>query len=305
MSASDMPVASEIEVSESSTKLSPAEAFMAAMERLEEKMHQAKVLQKEIDVEFNALKKVAKKAVKLPKGSRKGTHPKGETPKQVEAWNNFVKDTQQKMLAEGWSSFAVKGKTLPGGILVDGKWVVDTEDEKKRVAPNFKTAMSYAAYRKANGEYTAPEKPAKEEKPKSTRGRKPKTEKTDAKPKKAAGGAGAKAESDSESESEEELKVAPAKATKAKAKAKSESESESDAKSAKKATPAKAKPAPVAESDSESDEETLTAWTHKGKKYYRSTEGECWHMNSNGTQGKWAGKYNPESDKIDASAEEP
>lgn len=280
MSVSDIPVASEIEVSVSTeTKLSPAESFSAILERLEEKMHKAKTLQKEIDAEFNALKKVAKKAVKLPRGSRKGTHPKGETPKQVQAWNNFVKETQEKMLTDGWSSFEHNGKTLPGGVLVDGKWVVDVEDEKKRVPPNFKTAMSYAAYRKANGEYTAPEKPVKEEKPKSTRGRKPKAEKPDAKPKKARGGAGA---------------------------SESESESDSDTKPAKKATPTKvAKPAPVTVSDSESDDETLTAWTHKGKKYYRSAEGECWHMNPNGTQGKWAGKYNPESDKIDASAEEP
>ena len=285
-----MPIASEIEVTESSTKLSPAESFMEILAGLEEKMHRAKTLQKEIDAEMNALKKAAKKAVKLPKGSRKGTHPKGETPKQVEAWNNFVKETQQKMLAEGWPSFEVKGKMNPGGIQVDGKWVVDTEDEKKRVAPNFKTAMSYAAYRKANGEYTAPEKPAKEEKPKGTRGRKPKTEKP------AAGGAGAKSESESESEDEKPAKKA------APAKAKKPAKSETEAKPAKK--PAKAVPV-VSESEDETDEETLTAWTHKGKKYYRSVGGECWHMNSNGTQGKWAGKYNPDSDKIDTSAEEP
>jgi nucleolin len=301
MSAADMPTASEIEVSDASTKLSPAESFMEILARLEEKQARAKTLQKEIDSDMNALKKAAKKAVKLPKGSRKGTHPKGETPKQVEAWNNFVKETQQKMIAEGWPSFEVKGKTLPGGIQVDGKWVVDVEDEKKRVAPNFKTAMSYAAYRKANGEYTSPEKPAKEEKPKGTRGRKPKAEKP------ATGGAGAKSESESESEEEKPAKKAsPAKAkanTKAKAKATSESEEEKPAK--KTPAKAKAKPAPVAESESESDEETLTPWTYKGKKYYHNADGECWHMNSDGTQGKWAGKYNPGSDKIDASAEEP
>ena len=274
-----MPTASEIDVSEPSTKLSPAEIFAATMERLEEKILRAKTLQKEIDTEFNALKKVAKKAVKLPKGSRKGTHPKGETPKQVEAWNNFVKETQQKMLAEGWSSFEYKGKTNPGGIQVDGKWLIDTEDEKKRVAPNFKTAMSYAAFRKVNGEYTSPEKPSKEEKPKSTRGRKPKTDKP------ATGGAGAKSESEDEK---------PAKKTSVKSKSE-------DEKPVKKTVSAKS----VVESEDESDEETLTTWTHKGKKYYRSASGECWHMNSNGTQGKWAGKYNPDSDKIDTSAEEP
>lgn len=262
MSVSDVPTASEIDVTEPSTKLSPAEIFMTAIERLEEKMLKFKTLQKEIDTEFNALKKASKKAVKFPKGSRKGTHPKGETPKQIKGWNNFVKETQQKMITEGWASFESKGKTLPAGIQVDGKWVFDTEDEKKRVAPNFKAAMSYASFRKANGEYTSPEKPAKEEKPKSSRGRKPKADKP------VTGGAGAK------SDSEEEK-------------------------------PAKKTVVTDSDSESESDEETLTTWTHKGKKYYRSDNGECWHINSNGTQGKWAGKYNPDSDKIDTTVEEP
>lgn len=71
-------------------------------------------------------------------------------------------------------------------------------------------------------------------------------------------------------------------------------------KPAKKAASAPA-PAPAAEEDEVSAE----LWTWKGKKYFRTSNNECWLAEADGSMGKWAGVYDPVADDIDADAEEP
>jgi hypothetical protein len=46
-------------------------------------------------------------------------------------------------------------------------------------------------------------------------------------------------------------------------------------------------------------------WLFDGKIYFRDVFGNCWIRNTNGIPGKWAGKYDPSKNKIDASAKEP
>lgn len=170
---SALPIASEIETVAAIMEESPAEVVMHHLEALEEKLdHIAKETLKEAYAEIAALKKALKKAVKIPRAKRSAAAGavKGEAPKQVGAWNAFVKSTQDLMKASGWPTFEVTDKmgntvSYPGGAEVEGKdgvsmWVVDADQPKKRVSPSYKLAMSYAAYRKATGDY---EDPAAEE----------------------------------------------------------------------------------------------------------------------------------------------
>ena len=46
-------------------------------------------------------------------------------------------------------------------------------------------------------------------------------------------------------------------------------------------------------------------WTFKGKKCLRTSDNEVWEAKADGSMGKWLGLYDPTTEKIDASAEEP
>ena len=288
--SADLPVASAVETVAVEEKESPTELFITHMASLKAKLAAQKESTKEMEKELSAMEKLLKKVAKVPRAKRAGTHPKGEMPTQVAAWNGFLKSTLELMKSEGWPAFELtnkKGETIsyPAGVEVDGAWVWDYEDDAKRKAPNYKTAMAYASYRKANGEFVDPgaeereaAKAAKVAEKEEAKKRKAEEREAKAKPKKAAGGAGAKAE------------AAPAKKPVAKKAA------------GAKAEPKKAEPKKAVE---EADEDAITPWTHKGKNYLRSGRNECWTMTAAGKMGKWAGLYDPESDKIDASAPEP
>jgi hypothetical protein len=75
-----------------------------------------------------------------------------------------------------------------------------------------------------------------------------------------------------------------------------------------KATPA---PEPITEpvipksSSEEEDDGVARIWTFRGKKYLKTSMGECWLAREDGSMGTWAGIYNPVEDKIDDSAPEP
>lgn len=70
-------------------------------------------------------------------------------------------------------------------------------------------------------------------------------------------------------------------------------------KSAAAAAPAMAAAAPAAE------ETAARKWVFKGKTYFKTPAGDCWVMNSDKSQGPWAGRYDPVADAIDETAEEP
>jgi hypothetical protein len=93
------------------------------------------------------------------------------------------------------------------------------------------------------------------------------------------------------------------------------------AKPAPKASPAASKPALVAAAAAAAaaavkanggagkpaEEESVTAkkWVFKGKTYFKTPAGDCWIMKADKSQGPWAGRYDPETDSIDETAEEP
>jgi hypothetical protein len=82
---------------------------------------------------------------------------------------------------------------------------------------------------------------------------------------------------------------------------------EAKAKKAAKAVPVPVPapvPAPVAEAEEDAEE-----WIRKsigGKKHlWNPANNQCYHCETDGSQGAWAGLYNPKTQKIDTSAPEP
>lgn len=326
--ASSSDESTVVSVVSAKAKTGKSDHAIALMERIAK-------LKSEFISELAELEKEAKKALKGKLPKRASNRPKGETPSQVKHWNNFVKETHELMKTEGWPEFTTlsKGDDKPSVTFASSKKndkgvYVFSNDGRE---PAHKDAMAYAGFRKRNGEYSNPEaeerarvKAAeKEEKAKTKKSKTSKTSK--------------KVESESESESEEKK---PKKVRKTK---KSESESEKPAKKPVKKpvkkleseseseSESEAKPAPPAPSsslvaaaaaaaaavilkpanggagkeESEDEEEELVPWTFNGKSYLRSSMNECWFKNADGSQGKWAGKYDPSKNKIDASAKEP
>lgn len=53
------------------------------------------------------------------------------------------------------------------------------------------------------------------------------------------------------------------------------------------------------------EETAARKWVFKGKTYFKTPAGDCWVMNSDKSQGPWAGRYDPVADAIDETAEEP
>jgi hypothetical protein len=322
---SALPIASEIETVAAVVEESPAEVVMHHLEALEAKLdHIAKEALKEAYAEIAALKKALKKAIKVPRAKRSAVAGvKGEAPKQVGVWNAFVRDTQELMKASGWPAFEVtdkKGSTTsyPGGAEVEGKdgvsmWVVDADESKKRVAPTYKLAMSYAAYRKANGDYSDPDvgerdaaktaKAAEKEAAKAAKAAEREAKKAEKEAAKEAAKAAKAAEKDAKTAAK------PAGKTAAKPAAKPAAKVAAAAKQAAKpvAKPAEEKPAAggAGKEVEEDDDEMPAVWTHDKKKYFKTpTSHMVWEMN--GTKpGAWVGVYDPVKNTIDTSAEEP
>lgn len=317
---SALPIASEIETVVAIAEENPVEAVMAHLDSLETKLNLiAKETLKEAFAEIAALKKALKKAVKAPRAKRTaakaagGAAAKGEAPKQVGAWNAFVRDTHELMKTTGWPSFEVttkKGDTVvyPGGAEEKGTWVVDADEPKKRVVPTYKLAMSYAAYRKTNGEYSDP---AAEEREAAKAAKA--AEKEEAKKLKAAEREAKKAEKEEKAAAAKAAKATKAEAKPVKAAAKPAAKAAPAAGGAgakadekpKASTKVEAKPIAVEDKEDDEDVENPVVWTHGRKKYFKTpTSHMVWEMN--GTKpGAWVGVYDPTSNKIDTSAEEP
>lgn len=89
------------------------------------------------------------------------------------------------------------------------------------------------------------------------------------------------------------------------AKARRDSAKSSPVKSAHKESEAESETDAKAESESEAEGEDMKPLVLGGKKYLTLTDGSCWHENKDGSRGKWAGKYDSKTKKIDSKAVEP
>lgn len=161
----------------------------------------------------------------------------------------------------------------------------ESEDEKPKKASKSKKPAKKPAESESESEDEKPKKVKKSKKSESE-SEKPKASKKPAKK--------SLPESESESESEHEKPALAAPAV-----------SLVEAAAAAAAMALKPANGGAGKEESDDEEEELVAWTLNGKSYLRSSRNECWLKNADGSQGKWAGKYDPSKNKIDASAKEP
>jgi hypothetical protein len=279
-------------------------------------------------------KKSAKAVSKAPKEAKekKGSMPKGSVPPQLRKPRAWVDFTLAHANTNGWESFEVKGQSEPmaASVLVDGKHVFEATGKPM----NNKQAMSLskvrwdrkegkgtrkdlydefeASYVEAEVEVVAPkevvaapevvsaepevkaEAPKKEKKaapPKKTEEEK-KAEKEAAALKKAAEKEAEKLRKEAEKLAEKEAAAAKKAAEKA----------EKPKKVVKKAASPKAEEVPPFEHE---DDGFAHPWDFKGKKFLRDFNGNMWFRTEDGESAGWAGKFDPVTNTIDDSAEEP
>lgn len=299
---------------------SPAEVLIATIASMEEQLKQ--------------LKKAARAALKgkLVKRTKKDPDaPKAERPAQTSVWSDFVTATKQLMESEGWPSFTTKNGTsfAASEQTEDGVYVFS--DTKKK--PIHKDAMSYAGFRKANGEYVDPGAEAREtaKNQKAAEKAAEKAAKTAereaAKAAKLAEKEAAKAAKEEEKRLKAELKEAEkaakeaAKTAKTTGKAKPTAVKAAVAKptAAPAAAPAKAaggaggpskpspaaskpvppaKAAPAEDEDEDEDEDIPKIWEFKKVKYFKNSKNQVWEMKGK-NPGEFLGEYNPVTNTID------
>ena len=280
-----------------------------------------------------AAKTETKKAPKEAK-EKKGSMPKGVVPKQLHkprAWVDFVLADAN---ARGWPAIEVKGQSepLPASVEREGKHVFESSGKPL----NNKQAMSLSKqywnrkdatgshpklYEVFEGQYVAPEpsapqeaethdeekKEAVAEAPKEKEVKKSEEEKAAEKLQK-------EAEKQAKKEAEKEAKAL-AKAADKEAKKPKESPKKSPKEEIKvevKETPKTAakkvvkKQAPKEEGAFVCEDDGMAReWDFKGKKFLRDFDGNMWNRTDDGEAADWAGKFDPATNSIDASAEEP
>ena len=280
-------------------------------------------------------KKAVKVVAKAPKEAKekKGSMPKGVVPPQLvkpRAWVNFTLDHANTY---GWESFEVKGQTEPmaASVLLDGKYVFQATGKPM----NNKQAMSLSKVRwdRKEGKGTredlykefeaSPEWLAEAAAPKAAtevsasaacsasegendlappvvkksaldKNREKKAEKEAAALKKAQ-------EKEAEKLRKEAEKLA---AKEAAAAAKAAAKQPAAPKTKKTAEKVEEKEEVVPPFEFE-DDGFAHPWDFKGKKFLRDFEGNMWFRKEDGESAGWAGKYDPLTKSIDASAEEP
>ena len=276
-------------------------------------------------------KKSAKAVAKSPKEvkEKKGSMPKGSVPPQLRKPRAWVDFTLTHANTYGWESFEVKGQTepMPCSILLEGKNVF----EATRKPMNNKQAMSLskvrwdrkegkgtrkdlydefeASYVEVEVEVAAPkeviavpEEPTAIEvaAPKVKKAAAPKKSEEEKKAEKEAAALNKAQEKEAEKLRKEAEKLA-AKEAAASAKA---AEKKSAAPKAKKATE-KVEEKEVVPAFEHEDDGFAHPWDFKGKKFLRDFAGNMWLRTEDGESGGWAGKFDPATNSIDDSAEEP
>ena len=192
-----------------------------------------------------------------------------------------------------------KDSNHPSWVAFESSYVEEAETASVASAPS---TASKSVVRKTAAEKLAEAEAKKAAKEAEKLAKKEERERASAEKKaaKEAEKAAAKAEKEAMKAAAKAAKVAP---TKAKAPVKPAS----PAKPAAPVKPAAAvkSAAPKVAAPAIPDDGMVHAWTWKGKKYLRNFAGETWVAKEDGSMGAWCGVYDPASDKIDDSVEEP
>lgn len=297
-------------------------------------LEQATFLKQAAVVHERTVRAALKEAAAQPKRKRltpeekaaKAAQPKKEQPAAVKAWLDYVQLVFADMkeadpAAKYGNAMAEAKKRRDEGTDPRAPPKVEKEVKPKRekkpkaegVAPKkprkaaITTASPDGSVASAPTASTVSTKLSKEEKAEL------KAEKEAAKAAAKESAAAAKAAAKAEKEAEkaaaakakaEEKEAKAAAAVAAKAAKEAEKAAKAAAKGAKGKPAAAPAPAPAAApAAAQQEEEALTAWTHKGVTYFRSSINECWLKDASGGMGKWVGIYNPISDKVEPAPE--
>jgi len=277
-------------------------------------------------------KKAVKSAPKKEAKEKKGSMPKGVVPPQLHkprAWVDYVLDHANK---NGWPAITVKGQEEPlaASIQRDGAYVFESTGKPL----NNKQAMSLSKqywdrkagvgseehlYEMFEAYYEPPAavEPSSDvvvSEEKVEEAPKPKKEKKAAAPKKT------EKEKEAEKLQKEAEKQAKKEAEKAATAAKKAAEKAAKKEAEKPVVveaPKEEAPKPVAKKivkkQVKKEEAAFVCendgmardWDFKGKKFLRDFDGNMWHRSDDGESAGWAGKFDPETNTIDASADEP
>ena len=299
-------------------------------------LEQATFLKQAAVVHERAVRAALKDAAAQPKRKRltpeekaaKAAQPKKEQPPAVKAWLDYV----QLVFAD---MKAADPAAKYGDAMAEAKKRRD-EGTDPRAPPKVEKEVKPKREKKVKPEGVAPKKVRKTAittvSPDGSVASAPtastvssklsKEEKAALKAEKEAAKAAAKEEAaaaKAQAKAEKEAAAAAEKAAKEKAKAEEKAAKEqakadaAAAKAAEKAAKAAAKGKPVAApvaakpsapaAPAQQEEESLSAWTHKGTAYYRTSINECWLKAADGSMGKWVGIYNPVSDEVEPAPE--
>jgi hypothetical protein len=275
-------------------------------------------------------KKSAKAVSKAPKEAKekKGSMPKGVSPPQLHkprAWVDFVLAHAN---ANGWPAITVKdAEALPASVERDGKHVFEATGKPLNNKHAMSLSKQYWARKEAVGsnkalydefeaQYVAPEPaaPSEPEAKSEANSEAPKEANVAEAPKKEKKAAAAPKKTEEEKEAEKARKAAEKEAEKARKEAeklaakeaaaakKAAEKAEKPKKVVKKAASPKAEEVPPFEHE---DDGFAHPWDFKGKKYLRDFKCNMWFRTEDGESAGWAGKFDPVTNTIDASAEEP
>jgi len=209
---------------------------------------------------------------KSQKAKKDPDAPKKEVSAGVAAWNLFVGEVLEELKAEGWTH-PETGKPVTRKDAM-------AEASKRKAEGNADYAAASAARRAKRDEQLA---------------------------KKAAPASPAKpAPAPPSPEKEKPKKVlSPEHLAKMQAAAKASRLKREEAKKASAAKPAPVAAAPPSPPPVEEEEEWIRK-TISGKKHlWNPSNNHCYRCEADGSQGEWAGLYNPKTQKIDDSVEEP
>lgn len=240
--------------------------------------------------------KAASKKTNVPKDPNA---PKRTISASVAAWNVTVQETLTDMKANGWSAHSTpKGVVISASTKTEAGAYVFADTGK---APTYKNAMSFASSKKKSPASTPPATPPM--RPiimvnkvlEIMTGVKVEVPAVLALPEAAAPVA------------KEDAKAAKAaaKAAKAATKAAAKAAKTTAKTPAVTALPASAAGAVNTPTPAPEQEEEISFWTFRGQTYIRTSENECWLATEDGSIGQWVGVYDPTTDKIDETAEEP
>lgn len=251
-------------------------------------------------------KKAVKAIAKAPKEkkTKKGSMPTGSTPPQLYKNNMWVNFVLNHANTNGWPEFIVQGKKetteIAASVLKDGAHVFEKDNKpfnrkqamslsKLYWAPKENTGIKHELYLEFEAQYVAPEPTAAAEATETVKVEEIKEEPKAEKPKKEKKAKAVVAEEKPKEEPKEEKADKPKKEKKAKAEKPKEAKEEPDTF--------------TCENDG-----TCYPWDWKGKKFLRNFDNQVWERidaEDSYELGAWAGVYDPKTNKIDPSAEQP